>query len=78
MSKPFKYDYINPSHYKTGQFETIEMMIAIWGIEASINFCEMSAFKYRQRLGLKPEQPVERDLAKAKWYEEKAQELRNI
>ena len=77
MANTFKYDYINPSHYKTGQFETIEMMIAIWGVEACISFCEMSAFKYRQRMGLKPEQPIERDLSKAKWYEAKALELRN-
>lgn len=36
----------------------------------------MNAFKYRMRLGLKPEQSVERDLEKANWYEQKAKELR--
>jgi hypothetical protein len=52
------------------------MIISI-RLKASINFCEMSAFKYRQRMGLKPEQPIESDLKKAKWYEAKALELRN-
>ena len=36
----------------------------------------MNAFKYRMRLGDKPDQPVERDLAKAKWYETMAKKLR--
>jgi hypothetical protein len=36
----------------------------------------MNAFKYRMRLGDKPDQPVERDLAKAKWYEAMAKDLR--
>ena len=37
----------------------------------------MNAFKYRMRAGLKPEQSVQRDLEKAKWYEDKAIQLRN-
>lgn len=36
----------------------------------------MTAFKYRMRVGKKPGQPVERDLEKAKWYEDKAIELK--
>ena len=35
----------------------------------------MTAFKYRMRIGNKPDQPLERELAKAKWYEDKAKEL---
>lgn len=72
-----EYDFINPDHYKQGSMEVIDMMIAIWGKEAVATYCEINAFKYRMRLGLKPEQPVERDLEKAKWYEEKAKELIN-
>jgi len=71
------YDYINPSHYKKSNKEVFEMMIDIWGKDAYIAHCEMCAFKYRMRLGEKPEQPIERDLEKAKWYENKAKELRN-
>lgn len=71
------YDYVNPHHYKKGSKEVWEMMIDIWGVDKYIAHCEMCAFKYRQRLGLKPDQPIERDLAKARWYESKADELRN-
>ena len=75
--KEQKYDYINPNHYKQGSKEVIEMMEAIWGKESLGVYCEMNAFKYRMRAGLKPEQSVERDLEKAKWYEQKANTLRN-
>ena len=70
------YNYINPNHYKKGNKEVWEMMVDIWGKQAFINHCEMCAFKYRMRLGEKPNQPTNRDLNKAKWYENKAKELR--
>lgn len=70
------YDFINPNHYKKGSKEVIEMMKDVWGVEKLIAHCEMCAFKYRLRMGEKPDQPIERDLNKAKWYEEKANELR--
>ena len=72
-----EYDYINPNHYKSGSMETIDMMIRIWGAEKVISHCEITAFKYRMRAGKKPEQSIERDLEKARWYEEKAKELQN-
>ena len=71
-----EYDFINPNHYKQGSKEVIEMMELIWGKESLGAYCEMNAFKYRMRLGLKPEQSVEIDLEKANWYEQKAKELR--
>ena len=70
------YDYINPDHYRQNSIEVWEMMVKIWGTEKFIAYCEMNAFKYRMRAGTKPEQPIERDLAKAKWYENKAKELK--
>lgn len=70
-----EYDFVNPEHYKKSGKETWEMMVDIWGKEAFIKHCQMSAFKYRMRLGEKPNQPIERDLEKAKWYEAKAKEL---
>jgi len=69
------YDYINPSHYNVNGCETYELMIKLWGVDAFIKHCEMTAFKYRMRVGKKPDQPVERDLSKAKWYEDKIIEL---
>lgn len=70
------YDNINPNHYKQGSKEVIEMMELIWGKEALISYCEMNAFKYRMRIGNKPNQPIEQELEKAKWYEEKAKKVR--
>ncbi len=72
-----EYDYTNPNHYKTGEKETFEMMIDIWGKEAFIKHCEMTSFKYRMRVGNKPNESVERDLSKADWYESKAKQLRD-
>jgi hypothetical protein len=76
-NQPKEYDYINPSHYKSGGIEVIDMMLAIWGREKLIAHCEMTAFKYRMRAGTKPDQPIERELEKARWYDEKAKKLRN-
>lgn len=72
-----EYDNINPQHYKKYSKETYQMMIDIWGKDAYIAHCEMSAFAYRMRAGDKPNQSAEQDLAKAKWYEDKAKELRD-
>jgi hypothetical protein len=69
------YDYINPEHYQVGDKEVWQMMIDIWGVDAFISFCRLNSFKYRMRLGLKPEQPIERDLEKALWYENMANKL---
>jgi hypothetical protein len=46
-------------------------------MEKYIAFCEMNAFKYRMRLGDKPDQPIDRDLEKAKWYENMVKQLTN-
>jgi hypothetical protein len=56
--------------------ECIAMMEMIWGVEATALWCEMTAFKYRMRLGNKPDNPVDQDLAKEAWYLVKAKELR--
>jgi hypothetical protein len=71
------YDFINPEHYKQGSMEVIDMMKLLWGTEALILHCEMTAFKYRMRAGRKPDQSIERDLEKARWYDDKAKKLRN-
>jgi hypothetical protein len=70
------YDYINPSHYKSYNKEVIDMMVDIWGKENVAMYCEITAYKYRMRMGLKPDQPIDRDIEKEKWYLNKAQELR--
>lgn len=69
-------EVISPDYYKTNSVEVIDMMVSIWGKDAVITHCEMCAFKYRMRLGNKPNNSVEDDLGKAKWYESKANELK--
>lgn len=64
----------HPSHYNAYPKETIDMMIAIYGKEKVAVFCEINAFKYRMRLGKKDD--FKQDLAKERWYLDKASELR--
>ena len=66
----------NPEHYNQTSIEVWEMMLRIWGKEKFIAFCEMNAFKYRMRLGDKPNANIHVDLGKAKRHEDKAKELR--
>ena len=66
-------DAINPDHYKQYPIEVIDMMISIFGREATKNYCLMTAFKYRMRLGHKDS--VEQDMGKEAWYLNKAKEL---
>ena len=77
-SQKKKYNYVNPEHYKGHGVETIDKMVRIWGVAAVALYCEITAFKYRDRIGRKPGEPVERELEKIRWYEEKAAELRKL
>lgn len=71
-----KYEMVNhPQHYNSTSIETIEKMRRIWGNEKTALWCEMTAFKYRDRIGNKPDNPVEQEIGKIKWYEETARLL---
>jgi hypothetical protein len=73
-----EYEHVNhPSHYNTFSKEVIDMMVDIWGVEKTIAFCEMNAFKYKMRMGDKPNQPLEQDANKASWYINKSKELKS-
>lgn len=66
-------DNVNhPSHYATGKYECIDVMLEIFGIEAVKTFCLLNAFKYNYRSGRK--NGLE-DIKKAKWYIDKYIEL---
>jgi len=69
---------VNPIHYKGYSVETIEMMVRIFGAENVATHCEINAFKYRMRLGKKQGESITDDLAKEKWYLDKANELRSL
>lgn len=57
---------INPDHYKSGKLQTIEQMIIVFGPSKVANFCEVNAFKYHARAGLKGDASL--DHKKADWY----------
>lgn len=63
----------NPPHYLQGAYETIDEMIIVFGMEATINYCRMCAWKYRARAPYKDD--FFKDQAKADWYLHKACEL---
>ena len=76
MEEQAEYNYTeSPSHYKNGDKEVWEMMIDVFGVEAFIHFCQCNVLKYQMRLGKKPNEPIERDIEKALWYENKIKEL---
>lgn len=67
------HDNVNhPSHYETGNFECIDVMVETQGAEATQNFCVCNALKYiyrhKRKNGLE-------DIQKAIWYLNKAVEL---
>lgn len=59
-------DPINPDHYKAGKLQTIEQMIIVFGPNKVASFCEVNAFKYHARAGLKGDAVL--DHKKADWY----------
>jgi hypothetical protein len=79
VNKQFTSDVNHPSHYNHGGMETIDKMIKLYGIEKVKAFCELNAFKYRDRAGYKgcSNDDISRDIRKAIWYENKLNELNN-
>ena len=63
----------HPYHYNIYPKETIDMMADIFGRDAVRQWCVMTAFKYRMRMGLKDD--IEQDFNKEQWYLNKAKEL---
>ena len=73
------YEMVNhPTHYNKYDIEVIEMMRRMWGDEAVILWCRMTAYKYRMRMGLKPDNSFEQDLEKEEWYLNKASLLETM
>ena len=61
----------HPNHYQ-GKNECIDVMIAMFGVEAVKHFCMCNAYKYRFRADKKN---GAENIAKAEWYESKLIEL---
>ena len=60
----------HPPRYNQYPIETIDMMEKIWGKEAVKQWCVMTAFKYRMRIGHKD--AIEQELEKERWYLERS------
>ena len=64
----------HPNHYQ-GKNECIDVMVAMFGLEAVKHFCMCNAYKYRFRADKKN---GEEDIKKAEWYESKLIELGGV
>ena len=59
----------HPNHYNpAGRKECIVEMEEEYGVEAVIDFCILSAYKYEYRAGTKEGEDAKDDLRKALWY----------
>lgn len=73
-----KYEMVDhPKHYNSYNVEVVDMMLRIWGPEATAQWCLMTAFKYRMRMGTKPTSPINEDIKKERWYLKKYEELKS-
>lgn len=76
--KDSAYEMVNhPTHYNQYDIEVIDMIIRIWGPEAAALWCDITAFKYRMRMGTKPDNSIEQDIKKEQWYLNKSKEIRD-
>ena len=65
----------HPPHYKVGEYECLDVMESLYGLDAVINFCMLNAFKYQWRCNRKGN--CNEDLRKDSWYNKKALDLIN-
>jgi hypothetical protein len=73
MSDQSKYDQAgNASHYDA-RINTLVLIERTWGTYEAMVFCEITAMKYRVRLGKKDDPELE--LKKLKWYETQGKRL---
>ena len=69
----------HPSYYRNeNSIECIEEMRILFGDCAVADFCKLNAYKYKYRAGNKEGNSKEKDLAKANWYLDYVQKLKNI
>lgn len=68
-------EFVNhPKHYgREGAMECIDEMVLVFGVEATMNFCLLNAWKYRYRAA---DKNGAEDIAKSDWYMTKYAELK--
>lgn len=78
LSTRDNYEMVNhPTHYNNYEKEVIDMIESIWGTYLAAMWCEITAFKYRMRMGTKPGNSIDQDINKERWYLNKAAELKS-
>ena len=74
-----EYEMVNhPSHYNRYSVEAVEMARRIWGDEAMKTAAEITAFFYRMRMGLKPENSVQQELDKENFWLDYSKKINSI
>ena len=58
----------HPNYYNRYSVEVVDMARRIWGDEAMKTAAEITAFIYRMRAGVKPDNPIGQDLAKEEFW----------
>lgn len=59
----------NASHYDSNRLNSIIKFERVWGTLGVMIFCEITADRYRERIGKKDNQSLEQELMKINWYE---------
>lgn len=72
-NKPYD-DKGNAKHYTKSRISTLIKIEQVWGTLGAMLFCEMNAFKYRDRIGEKDDPSLE--LKKIQWYDKAAEIMR--
>lgn len=62
----------NASHYSANRLNSIIKFERIYGTLGVMIFCEITADRYRERLGKKDTQTLEQECLKISWYENAA------
>ena len=66
----------HPKHYgREGAMECIDEMVLVFGVEATMHFCLLNAWKYRYRAA---DKGGEEDVKKSDWYMAKYAELKGV
>lgn len=64
------YEYVNkPKHYDWFDIQAIDAIAKVLTHDELKGFLMGTALRYRLRMGTKPNEPIERDIKKAEWYE---------
>lgn len=62
----------NASHYASNRLNFIIKYERVYGTLAIMTFCEITAERYRERIGKKDTQSLEQEVLKISWYENAA------